>query len=58
LRLKPREPSLSAVAFSPKGWRIVTGGIDGSIRTYDCRLCGRDRQLVAIARARLARLHR
>jgi len=56
--LKPRERLLTAVAFSPTGWRIVTGGIDGGVQTYVCQLCGRDRQLVAIARARLARLHR
>jgi WD40 repeat protein len=56
--LRPREPLLTAVAFSPAGWRIATGGSDGSVRTYDCQLCAGDRQLVALARARLARLRR
>jgi WD40 repeat protein len=56
--LKPRDGLLTAIAFSPTGWRIVTGGIDGGVQTYVCQLCGRDQQLVAIARARLARLHR
>jgi WD40 repeat protein len=56
--LRPREPLLTAVAFSPAGWRIATGGSDGSVRTYDCRLCAGDRQLVALAQARLARLRR
>jgi WD40 repeat protein len=56
--LRPREPLLTAVAFSPSGWRIVTGGIDGSVRTYDCRLCAGTRQLIALAQSRLARLRR
>ena len=31
---------LKSVAFSSTGWRIVTGGVDGTVRTYDCKLCG------------------
>jgi hypothetical protein len=49
---------LTAVAVSPTGWRIVTGGSDGSVGTYDCQLCGRVGQLVALAHTRLARLRR
>jgi WD40 repeat protein len=56
--LRPREPLLTAVEFSPAGWRIVTGGIDGSVRTYSCQLCGGVEQLVVLARARLAHLRR
>ena len=53
-----REPLLTAVAFSPSGWRIATGGLDGSVRTYDCRLCGRARLLAELAKKRLERLTR
>ncbi len=56
--LRPLEPLLTAVAFSPAGWHIATGGSDGSVRTYDCQLCAGDRQLVALAQTRLARLRR
>jgi len=45
-----------AVAFSPRGWRIVTGSRDGSVRTFDCRLCGRMPQLRRIAHARLGEI--
>jgi WD40 repeat protein len=44
---------LNAVAFSALGWRLVMGSRDGSVRTYDCRLCGGLKQLVPIAQARL-----
>jgi WD40 repeat protein len=58
LTLRPGKSFLTAVAFSPAGWRIVTGGSDGSVRTYDCQLCAGAPQLVALAQARLARLRR
>jgi WD40 repeat protein len=41
------------VAFSPRGWRIVFGSVDGSFRTFDCTLCGGVTQLSAVARAKL-----
>jgi WD40 repeat protein len=41
------------VAFSPRGWQIVFGSVDGSFRTFNCTLCGGRKQLSAIARARL-----
>ena len=47
---------LLGAAFSSQGWRIVTGGADNSVRTYDCKLCGGVDQLLPIARARLARI--
>jgi WD40 repeat protein len=47
-----------SVAFSPAGWRIATGDADGSIRVYDCQVCGGLKELERIARARLAALHR
>jgi WD40 repeat protein len=51
-----RNPALrqvTDVAFSPRGWRIVFGTVDGSFRTFNCTLCGRLEQLSAIARAKL-----
>jgi WD40 repeat protein len=36
----------------------VTGGVDGTVRTYDCVLCGGLDRLVPTARARLATLAR
>jgi WD40 repeat protein len=44
---------LDHVAFSPKGWRLLTGWRSGAVRVYDCKLCGRTPQLSSIARARL-----
>jgi WD40 repeat protein len=44
------------VAFSPIGWRIATADADGSVRTYDCVLCGGVAQLVPLAERRLAAL--
>jgi WD40 repeat protein len=44
---------INDVAFSPHGWRILLASRDGSVRLYDCRLCGTIRQLKPIAQARL-----
>ena len=44
------------VAFSPIGWRIATADADGSVRTYNCVLCGGLAQLVPLAHRRLAAL--
>ena len=49
---------LTAVALSPHGWQIAAGGLGGSVRTYDCRLCGDIDDLVSLARERLANLRR
>jgi WD40 repeat protein len=49
---------LTAVALSPRGWRIVAGGLHGSVKTYDCRICGNIDDLVSLARERLANLRR
>jgi len=50
------DPPLTAVALSPQGWRIAAGGFSGTVKTYDCRLCGNIDDLVSIARQRLAHL--
>jgi WD40 repeat protein len=56
LLILKRMKLLTAVAFAPQGWRFITGSIDGSVRTYDCVLCQRTPQLVALAQRRLGRL--
>jgi WD40 repeat protein len=47
---------LTAIAFSPTGWRIATGGNAGAVQTYNCRLCGETDELVQLAEERLAQL--
>jgi WD40 repeat protein len=49
---------LKSVAFSSNGWRIVTAGVDGTVRTFDCKLCGSLPQLVSMAKAKLSSLRR
>lgn len=51
----PTRP-LSHVAFSPRGWNLAIGSRDGSVRTFDCHLCGGVKQLAAIGAARLAEI--
>jgi WD40 repeat protein len=55
LFLRGHEGRLTA-AFFVGNERIVTAGEDGTVRTYRCLLCGSTRQLVAIAKAREARI--
>ena len=54
--LRPRDRLVTAVAFSASGWRVVAGGLDGTVGAYECGLCAGADQLVALARARLARV--
>jgi WD40 repeat protein len=53
-RLQGHEGTLTAAAFAPDGVTIVTGGVDGTIRTYRCEICGGLDALLALAGARLA----
>ena len=32
---------INSIAFSPRGWELATASRDGSIRVFDCQLCGR-----------------
>jgi WD40 repeat protein len=48
--------TLSSVAFSPRNWTVVTGSLDGSVRSYGCLVCGGLRELRALAKPRLNRL--
>jgi WD40 repeat protein len=45
-----------SVAFSPRGWRILSAGRDGTVRTYRCEVCANLRGLVALGKQRLDRL--
>ena len=45
---------MTAVAFDPSGRIIVTGGADGTVRTYRCDLCGGVDELVELADRHLA----
>jgi WD40 repeat protein len=54
LRLQGHDGSITAVVFDPSGRIIVTGGADGTVRTYRCELCGGVDELAALAEKRLA----
>ena len=47
---------VGAVAFSGFGWHVFSGGLDGTLRRYDCRLCGGTDRLSRLAAAKLERL--
>jgi WD40 repeat protein len=49
----PTQP-LHAALFTRDGKTIVTAGYDGTIRTYDCIVCGNFSQLVHVAELQLA----
>ena len=51
-----RAPPVRSAEFTPDAREVVTAGDDGTVRIYDCDLCGGIDDLLAIARARLARL--
>jgi WD40 repeat protein len=51
--LRGNQAPIAGATFAPIGWKIATAGHDGSIRIYDCKLCGRLSQLEATAQARL-----
>jgi WD40 repeat protein len=56
LLIAGEDPILTAVAFSPTGWRIATGGNSGAVQTYDCRICGGIDELVKAGEEHLAKL--
>jgi WD40 repeat protein len=51
---KGKRDVLADAEWSPTGYRVVTLSRDGSIRTYDCRICAPLNGLIALARSRLA----
>jgi WD40 repeat protein len=56
--LRGHDGALRAATFSPDGAWVATGGVDGTVRTYRCELCGELPDLTALARRRLAALER
>ncbi len=54
LRLQGHEGPFTATGFDPSGRLIVSGGVDGTVRTYSCQICGGLDELVALAERRLA----
>ena len=44
---------VTAVAFRPDSRTVVTREEDGTVRSYDCELCGGLEELSALARSRL-----
>ena len=58
LRLAGHEGTATSVTFDPTGAIIYTGGIDGTVRRYACRICGGIDDLLALADSRLAGTHR
>ncbi len=58
LRLQGHEGATTAATFDPTGRRILTGGADGTVRTFDCEICGNVDRLLALARTRLAQTRR
>jgi WD40 repeat protein len=53
-RLQGHEGTLTSAAFAPDGVTVVTGGVDGTVRTYRCEICGGLDALLALAQRRLA----
>ena len=47
---------VTAVAFSSVGWHVFSGGLDGTLRRYDCVLCGGTKRLSRLAADKLERL--
>jgi WD40 repeat protein len=55
LFLRGHDQPLTAASFSPDGGRILTASRDGTTRIYTCDVCGGGDELLAVAKARLAR---
>ncbi|MFK3979744.1 hypothetical protein ACI2K4_05115 [Micromonospora sp. NPDC050397] len=53
--LHPLGPGPLGFAFAPDGERVVTVHSDGSVRTWDCDLCGSVERLLTVAATRLSR---
>jgi WD40 repeat protein len=45
---------LTSAVFTPDSRTVLTGSLDGTVRTYRCRLCGGLGELRRLAQARLS----
>jgi WD40 repeat protein len=45
---------LTSAVFAPNGRTVLTGSLDGTVRTYRCRLCGGLDELLRLAQSRLS----
>jgi len=52
--LRGHKGRVLSAGFDPAGRTIVTGGEDGTVRTYQCEICGELDELVELAERRLA----
>ena len=58
LRLRGHQGTTTAATFDRTGRLIVTGGVDGTVRTFSCDICGGIGHLLALAEQRLAATRR
>jgi len=54
LRLQGHDGTATSSTFASDGRTIVTGGVDGTVRTFQCDICGGLDELLALADRRLA----
>lgn len=54
--LRGHDGPVTALSFAPSGWRVATASRDGTVRTWDCTLCGRLPQLTEHANELLKRI--
>jgi WD40 repeat protein len=54
VRLQGHEGPVTAATFDSSGKTIVTGGVDGTVRRYECVICGELDELLVLADERLA----
>ena len=53
--LRGHTDHLTSVSFAPDARRILTSSRDGTVRIYDCEVCGGLDALERLARVRLSR---
>ncbi len=58
LRLQGHDGPTTAAVFDPTGKVIYTGGADGTVRRYECQVCGGLSELQALADSRIAATRR
>jgi len=58
VRLQGHDGTLTAATFDSTGHTVYTGGFDGTVRAYDCEICGDLGELVELAERRLAATRR